>query len=64
MSGPAPQVLPLIGTGLPRDGGGLMRHPDLRGARRRRAHPRLVTQGTQFLDRQDLVSIRIVHNVV
>ncbi|MGH3693743.1 MAG: hypothetical protein ACRDRX_07085 [Pseudonocardiaceae bacterium] len=63
MSGVAPQVLPGVGTGFLRDGG-LIRHPDLRCARSRRAHPRLITQGAQFLDRQDLVSIRIVHNVV
>jgi len=67
-SGPAPQGLPGIGAGLQRDAGGLIRNLELRGARYRRGRrcfrPHPITQGAQLLDREDLVTIRLVHNVV
>lgn len=67
-SGPATQVLPGIGISLQRDRGGRPRYLDLRRTGRHpgwcgvRPHP--ITQGAQLLDRQDLVSIRLAHNVV
>ncbi|MDT7711930.1 MAG: hypothetical protein QOG46_619 [Pseudonocardiales bacterium] len=67
-SGPAPQGLPGISGGVQRDTGGWIRNLELRSARYRRWRrcfcPHPVTQGAQLLDREDLVTIRFVHNVV
>jgi hypothetical protein len=68
LGAPLPQVLPGIAAGLQRHRGRRAGHLDRRCAGHRPWRGRLVsrpiTQGAQLVDRQDLVSIRLVHNLI
>jgi hypothetical protein len=68
VSGLAPQLLPGVGPGLRRDRGeriGFLYRcsvGDRAGRGRVSTHP--ITQGSQLVDRQDLVGIRFIHNQI